>query len=251
MTMPATPPNPTPAGDDRNLVPVDAAYVAPSFEDKLLLFWQKNGTKVIVVCGLVFVGIVAKGAWEYLERQKNDDIVSDYAAAGTSEKLKAFVASHPGHTLTAAAQLRLADEAYAADKPADAIGGYDAVVAILKTGPFAARAQLGSAMSKIAAGKSAEGEAALKTLAADTAQLKGVRVEAAYHLASIAAEAGRSDEVAKYSEQITQIDAASPWAQRAQALRASLPTAKPVMPAAGAKTPEAPGVGVEIKLPGK
>jgi hypothetical protein len=47
-------------------------------------------------------------------------------------------------------------------------------------------------MSKIAAGQSAEGEALLKTMAGDVAMVKGVRVEAAYHLASLAADAGRA-----------------------------------------------------------
>ncbi len=245
--MPATPPNSTPAGDDRNLVPVDATYIAPSFEDKLLLFWKNNRTKVMIVCGLVLVGILAKGGWEYLESEKEEAVRKMYAEATTSEKLKTFAASHAGHTLAATAQLQLADEAYKAGKPADAIAGYDAAAAILKTGPFASRALLGSAMAKIAAGKSAEGEAGLKALATDTAQFKGVRAESAYHLASLAAEAGRAEDVVKYSEQITQIDPGSSWAQRAMSLRASLPVA----PATGVAPVEAPAGGVQIKLPGK
>jgi hypothetical protein len=103
-------------------------------------------------------------------------------------------------------------------------------------------------MAKIAAGKTAEGETALKSLAGDAAQLKGIRAEASYHLASLAAEAGRADDVKKYSEQVAQIDPSSPWTQRAMTLRASLPAT----PAAASPQAEAPAAGgVQIKLPGK
>jgi hypothetical protein len=252
MTTPTTPPTPTPAGDDRNLVAVDANVLAPTFEDKLLLFWEKNGKKVIFGCVLVLVGIVAKGGWEYLEAQKEADVQKEYAAAANTDKLKAFAAAHKGHALAGLAQLRIADEAYTAGKSADAISGYEAVIGVLKTGPFATRAQLGVAMSKIAAGQSAEGEALLKTMAGDVAMVKGVRVEAAYHLASLAADAGRADDVKKYSDQIAQIDPASPWTQRVMALKAALPVAGVAAPAVEAKKADAaPEGGIQVKLPGK
>jgi hypothetical protein len=248
MTTPASPAQPTPSGDDRNLIAVDATYLAPSFEEKLHAFWKKNGTAVIVLCVLVLAGIVAKGGWDYLAAQKEAEVQKDYAAATTPEKLKAFAAAHADHILGTVAQLRLTDDAYTAGKAAEAVSGYESVAAKLKTGPLFARAQLGLAMAKIAAGKTAEGETALKALANDAAQLKGIRAEASYHLASLAAEAGRADDVKKYAEQVAQIDPSSPWTQRAMTLRASLPAA----PAADASQAAAPAAGgVQIKLPGK
>ena len=248
MTTPASPSQPTPAGDDRNLVAVDAAYIAPSFEDRLHAFWKKNGTAVIVLCAIILVGIVAKGGWDYMAAQKDAGIQQDYAGATTPEKLKSFAAANSGHILGAVAQLRLADDAYAAGKAAEAATGYEQAAAALKTGPLFARAQLGQAMAKIAAGKTAEGETALKALAGDSTQFKGIRTEAAYHLASLAAEAGRTEDLKKFSEQVAQIDPASPWTQRAMSLRASL--AAPTVGAAPV-TPAAPPAGVQVKLPGK
>jgi len=247
MTTPATPASPNPAGDDRNLVAVDATYAAMSFEDKLHLFWKNNGTAVLVLCSLVLLGIVGKGGWDYLAAQKEAGIENDYAAATTPEQLKAFIATHAGHTLAGVAQLHLADDAYAAGKAGDALAAYDQVVATLKTGPLAARAQLGRAMAEIQSGKSADGAADLKLLANDPSQFKGLRVEAAYQLASLAAGNGNAADVQKYSDQLMQIDPASPWTQRAMALRASLPA-----PTAGAVPASGtPAAGVQIKLPGK
>lgn len=246
MTTPATPSAPKPAGDDRNLVAVDAHYIAPTLEDKLNLFWKNNGNAILVLCGLVVLGIIGKGGWEYLQGQKELDVEKAYAAAATPEALKAFAAAHAGHALAGITQLRLADDAYAAGKTADALAGYEQALATIKTGPLAARAQLGRALSRAQGGKTAEATADLKQLANDANQFKGARSEAAYQLASLAADANQPDDVQKYSMLLMQIDPTSPWTQRALALRASLPAPAAIPPAKA----DAPA-GVQIKLPGK
>lgn len=252
MSTPATPASPKPAGDDRNLVPVDAT-TATSFEDKVHLFWQKNGTAVLTLCGLVVLGFLAKGGWDYMAAQKELGIEKNYAAASTTDQLKAFAAANTGHTLAGIALLRVADEAYAAGKAADALAGYEKAQPALKGTPLAARTKLGIALAKIGAGKTAEGTADLKTMVDAANEPKIVRVEAGYHLASLAAEAGNAADVQKYSEQLMKLDPQSPWAQRAFGLRASLPAPKAEAAPAAAKADEkkadaAPAV--QVKLPG-
>ena len=67
-----------------------------------------------------------------------------------------------------------------------------------------------------------------------------------------AAGAGRADDVKKYSDQIAQIDPASPWTQRVMALKAALPVAGVAAPAVEAKKADAaPEGGIQVKLPGK
>jgi hypothetical protein len=249
MTTPATPSAPQPAGDDRKLVSVDETYLAPTFEDKLQLFWKNYGTAVLSLCGLVFVGILAKGGWDYLQAGKEADVQKAYAAAATSDQLKTFAAAHAEHTLAGVAQLRLADEAYTAGKSADALAGYDKAFATIKTGPLAARAQLGRALAKVQAGKTADAITDLKQLVGDADQFKGLRAEAAYHLTSLAAEAANGADVQKYSDQLMQLDPSGPWTQRALMLRATVPAPAAAV-AAPAKT-DAPAGGVQIKLPGK
>lgn len=253
--MAATPPShPRPAGDDRNLVPVNET-TALSFEDKVSVFWQNNRTLVVAACVAVVIAIVAKGGWEYLARQRELDVQRAYAAAKTPEQLKAFAESHQGHDLGAIAQLRIADDAYKAGKGAEAVAAYEKALKALEGGPLAARAQVGRAMANVLAGKKAEATNELKQLSGDTKQLKAVRAEATYHLASLAAEAGNSAEVQKLSDQLMQIDPSSPWASRGMALRATLPAPAAVSaaPAADPKAPAAadPGARVEVKLPGK
>jgi hypothetical protein len=233
MTTPATPSAPQKSGDDRNLVAVDKNYVAPSVEDRIRLFWEKNRQLGLGVLVAVLVAIVAKGGWDYLETQKELETQQAYAAAGTPEKLKAFAAAHPDHPLAGVAQLQLADQAYAAGKSADATAAYTQAAALLQTGPLASRARLGLAMAQLQAGKTADGESGLKQLLANAAQPKGARAEAAYHLASLALTQHRNDDAKKFSDQVSQIDPASPWGQRAMLLRASLPVTE-AAPAAGA-----------------
>ena len=248
MTTPATPSSPQPAGDDRNLVAVDENYVAMSMEDKLHLFWKNNGKLVLALCGLVLIGILAKGGWDHLAAQKELDIEQAYTAATTPEQRKAFATAHADHPLGGVALLRLADEAYTAGKAAEALAGYEQALAVIKTGPLAARCQLGRAIAKIQLGKAAEGTTELKQLANDANLLKGVRVEAGYQLASLAAESGNVADVQKYSDQLMQIDPASPWTQRSIALRASLPA--PSAPVADPKKPDA-APAMQLNLPGK
>ena len=249
MTTPATPSAPKPAGDDRNLVPADAT----SFEDWLHLFWKNNGNAILTLVCLVLVGILAKGGWDYLAAQKELGIEKDFASATTPEQFKAFAAAHAGHSLAGIALLRVADDAYAAGKAADALAGYEKAVPALKDSPLAARARLGRALAKIDAGKSAEGTAELKQLGDDASLNKGVRSEATYHLASLAAESGNAADVQKLYEQLMRLDAQSAWTQRALALRASLPTPAADAPVkADEKKPDAaPASGVQVKLPGK
>lgn len=246
MTTPATPSAPNPAGDDRNLVAVDAT-IAVTFEDKLQLFWKNNRTAVIAFCGLIVVGILAKGGWDYMARQKEIEVGNAYAAATTPAQLKSFVAAHGGHMLAGIAQLRMADEAYAGGKSADAAALYDKALGALKSGPLAARAKLGRALAKVQAGKAAEATTDLKALADDANQLKAIRSEAAYHLTGLAVEAGNAAEAQKLIDQLGQIDPMGPWSQRAISLRATLPASTaPVAPKKDDATPS-----VQVKLPGK
>ena len=85
MTTPATPSAPKSAGDDRNLVAVDEHYVALTFEDRLRIFWQKNGKSVIALVVIVLLAILAKGA-DPVERRRGlpgdpDDAHSRYIEA--------------------------------------------------------------------------------------------------------------------------------------------------------------------------
>jgi len=246
MSTPATPSSPNPAGDDRNLVAAEAVPV-PSFEDKLEQFWGKNRTAIFALCGLILVGIIGKGVADHLAREKDLDVGKAYAAATTSDQLKAFANANAGHVLAGVARVRLADEAFAAGKAADAVAGYEQALAAIKDGPLAARARLGRAVAKLQLGKAAEAATELKQLADDAAQPKPIRAEAAYNLTGIAVEAGNAADAQKYVDQLNQLDPMGPWSQRAVGLRATLPAT----PAPAAPKTEAAAPSVQVQLPGK
>lgn len=235
MSTPATPSVPTPAGKNRELAPGEV-NVGPSFEERLRIFWQNNSKIIAVALVIVLLAIAAKGGWEYMAAEKEREIGQAYAAATTPAQLTAFIAAHPDHSLAGIAQLRTGDDAYAAGKFSEAIAAYDRAIAILKTGPFASRARLGTAMAKLQGGNAAEGEAALKAIAANEKEIKAYRTEAAYHLASAAFAAGKFDDVQTYADQLSLIDPASPWTQRAIQLRATS-SAKSPAPAGAVTLP--------------
>ena len=228
-------------GDTRNLVAVDENYTALTLEDRLRIFWQKNGKSIVALVVVALLAVLGKGLWDYRAAQKEVELERTYGAATTPEQLKSFASSHSGHVLAGIARLRMADDDYAAGKSTEAIYGYEDAATVLKTGPLGSRARLGLAMAKIQAGKTADGEAALKQLVANTADTKNSRVEAAYQLASLASAANRPEDVKKYTEQIMQIDATSPWLQRTMMLRGASLNMDP--------TPAAVTAPSAIKLP--
>ncbi len=222
-TTPTNASTPSAAGDDRNLVPVDETYIAPSLEDRLAIFWAKHSKTVIAAFIVVVLAVLAKGGYEFFAAQREKAAVADYAAATTDVQLKSFIADHDAHPLAGIAQLRLADEAYAAGNYTDAQTGYSKAAAILGHTTFGQRALLGSAAAFTQAGKTAEGAAVLKQLSADLTVAKGIRAEATYQLAAFAAEAGQTDEATKLIAQVSSIDPSGQWTQRAMLLRSRLP----------------------------
>lgn len=199
-----------------------AAPVHVPFDETLRQAWARYGNAIYVVCALIALGIIAKGTWDYLSAQREIGIEREYAACVSPDSFKAFALSHPGHALTGLAELKVADDSFATNHFDEARTHYQNAVAILADGPFRSHAQLGLAVSNAALGKSAEAEAGFKQLMNDTTQLKAIRCEAGFHLASIAADAGRAAEVQTLAEQLLSIDPNSPFAERAFSLRSEM-----------------------------
>lgn len=211
MPTPATPTDPNAAG-------------APaSLEDRIRVAWERNGGMVYVVLCVLAAAVLAKGGLDYYSAQKELAIQQAYAACSASDMLKAFADSHRGHPLAGLAELRVADMAYASGKFADAATAYGQAVADIPAGPLLSRARLGLAMSQAESGKAADAEAGLRLILGDTNELKPIRCEAAYHLASLEVSQGRTGEVQRLTEQLMQIDPSSPFAERIVSLRSSLP----------------------------
>ncbi len=216
----------------------DQQPVTPPFDEQLRAFWGKNRNTIYVGVIIVMLAVVARYGYEAIAVRHEAQLESEYAAISTPARFEAFARSHDKHPLAGAAWLKLADDAYSAGSYAEAIARYDRAAAILSGTPFGARALLGKAMAQIQSGKTEEGTAALRKIADDANQFKGVRCEAATHLAALALDAGTFDEVTKRTDQVMQLDPTGAWAQRAMMLRARVPVA--AAPSLTAPKPAAP-----------
>lgn len=245
--MSITPPNQPSVGPNRPGATADKTQTELPFDEQLRIFWEKNRHALYLGCALVVLAIVGRYVYETLTAEREAKIEAAYAVATTPAKLQAFARDNAGHPLAGVAWLKLADDAYAAGNFSEAFVNYDKAAAALPGTPFATRALLGKGMCLIQSGKTAEGTAVLRQLEEDAAQLRAVRCEAAYHLASLAFEAGNFGEVVKLTDLIMQLDTGGLWAQRSLLLRARTPV--PVAAAAPEKKGEAAPV-VSVKLPG-
>lgn len=228
----------SPAGDDRNLVTIDENYLAPTFEDRLQIFWEKNSRTVIALVLIIVLALIGRWAFGMFAERREKAIQADYAAASGTAQLQAFITANPKAPLSGVASLRIADEAYAAGNYAAAREAYVGAVALLGSDPLAARARLGAAVAPLLAGDSAAAKTALEALANDTAFVRTLRAEAAYHLAVMTRDAGQPTEAMRWTEVVLSSDPEGMWSQRALQLRSSLP-ANPSPPATSAEAPSA------------
>lgn len=210
------------------------APVAPDHAAQLQSFWEKNRSFIIGICVVILLAIIGREGWDYFSASREKQIAADYAAvANQPDKLAKFAEEHSNHALAGVAWLRMADDKYGAGDYKASAALYQKAAGALPLEVLKARAKLGAAMSQIAGGDKTAGEASLKTLSADAASDKTVRAEAAYHLAALASEAGKTEEALKLADEVAKIDPIGVWAQRAFVLRATLAAKTPAAPAPG------------------
>jgi hypothetical protein len=212
--------------------PAAAPVVEHGFEAKVQAFWAENRNLVLLACAAALLAIVGREGWQYFSAMREKGVQEDYAAvADKPEKLAAFADEHGGHALAGVAYLRLADQKFEAVDYKQAAAFYTKAAGNLKNDVLLGRARLGAAMSQVNGGDKAAGETALKAIGADQSLLKTLRAEATYHLASFAAEAGKTDEVKKLVDEVGKIDLGGAWSQRATILLTRLQTGDTAAPA--------------------
>jgi predicted negative regulator of RcsB-dependent stress response len=224
-----------------------APVYEPAFETAIHAFWVKNRQGILVLCITALLAIIGTQAWQYFAASREQGVQAEYAKiADQTSRLEGFANANSGHPLAGVAWLRLADEKFSAGDYKTAATDYQKAAGSLQNAALLGRARLGAAVSQLNGGDRAAGEAALKAVSVDTALDKGARAEAAYQLVSLAADAGKADEVKKLAEEVSRIDATSSWAQRATLLVTSSPTA--AKPADATKPADS---GITFKPSGK
>jgi len=117
--------NPSPKGDDRNLVVVDEDFANADAEDRLWLLWERHRERIAWTFSSVILGLLAWFAFAAWADARREAIREAFAAAGGDEAaLRAFAGTHPGHPLATAALLQLADRLHREGK--GTVEAYDA-----------------------------------------------------------------------------------------------------------------------------
>lgn len=120
--------NPSPKGDDRNLVVVDEDFANADAEDRLWLLWERHRERIVGTFAAVVLGLLAWFAYSAWDEARREGIRESFAAAGGDESaLRAFAAEHAGHPLATAALLQLADRLHREGK--GTVAAYDAAAA--------------------------------------------------------------------------------------------------------------------------
>jgi len=206
--------NHPPHAHNPNAGNTDVTPRPPTTDEQFRAFWLKNEKNVYIACAVVVVLALVFVLWKSMRSSTADTVGAAYAAAVTPDQLRIFINNNSGSPLAAAASLRLADDAYQKKNYAEAAAGYEKAAAD-KTAVFAPRALVGAAMSKILGGQATEGENRLNQILNDTTLPSVFRAEAAFHLATLAENAGRTDAAGKLYDQVITLAPKSPWAEDA------------------------------------
>ena len=214
----------TPPSAEKPSQDPSAVAIEPGFEIALHSFWEKNRSPILAVCIVALLVILGREGWQYFTAQHEQGVREDYAkVADRPDQLAAFASANSDHALAGVAFLRLADSKYAAGDFRAAADQYQKAAGSVKNSALLGRAKVGAAMSQYYAGDKAAGEAALKAIGTDVTLPKGARVEADFHLATLALEAGNTAEVSRLVAETAKIDAGNVWSQRATAVLTSKP----------------------------
>lgn len=102
--------NPSPKGDDRNLVVVDEDFAQADAEDRLWLFWERHRSTIVGSVTAVIIGLVAWFAYRAWDDSRQEAVREAYAALTDDAGRRAFAAEHAGSPLATAALLTIADD---------------------------------------------------------------------------------------------------------------------------------------------
>jgi len=209
---------PSPASDDRPLVGADPLASQVDWTDRALLWWDDNRRMVGMSVAALLVAIVGWQSYLYVQDRREKGVQDTYAVLVEPADLLAFAQAHANHPLGGTAYLKLADQAYTAERFAEAAERYAEAAKILAATPFGDRARLGHGMAQLRAGKHAEAAQSLEALREDAKAAVSIRAEAAYQLAVHRWETGKAAEAKTLLVWVTQLEDAGFWAQRAQGL---------------------------------
>ena len=188
----------------------ESGWRTPAIDEPLHGFGRRTAQALIVLCGLVLLFYIGRAGWDYIAGAEGRGHAAGLSPPHDPEQVEGLCRRPPGPLPGGVAELQLADEAYAAGgwrtPPRRLHPGH----ALLKTGPLAARAQLGLAMAKIQSAVGPRVRRRCSQLADDTHQLRPSGRRPPTSLASLAASAGRADEVQKLGAQLMQMDPQQP-----------------------------------------
>lgn len=210
--------------DERNLVNVDDAFAEADLDDRLWLWWKRNGRSLVWGIALVLAVTVVVESVKVFQRQALTSMQDAYVEAGTAEApLREFGEAHQSKPLGGAALLKVADQKYTEAAYSEAAALYAQAAPALSGTPLRGRALIGQGISLLRQDNTTAGVAVLKQVAMDTASLPALRAEAYFHLAVQALADDHLAEARDYLAQLDKADANGIWAQQVRSMKELMP----------------------------
>lgn len=219
----ASEPSKTAAGDDRNLVGVNAAFKEADFEDKMWMFWNDNKAAIVGGSLLALFFVVGVQVLRWYQEDSVRSMQVAYAEASDPAQKLAFAEKYKDESLAGVALMEVADEKYNAGEFIEAAGLYATAVEALEEATAQGRALLGQGVALIRGGDVDGGKRVLNELVDSDDALQSFKAEAIYHLASLAVQDKQYDAAKLLIAKMNTLDYGGIWASQLDGLKRSKP----------------------------
>jgi len=213
-------------GDDRNLVAMDDSYAGGDLEDKMWLFWRRQGKNLVRVVVIAGVALLLYEGWNLYQAHAITSLQAENQAAVEqgAPGLLAFAQAHPNTDLGKLALLEAADAFYQGGKFQDAAQTYEKAVSIWGVDEKGQRARIGWAMSLMQGGDQKTAEEHFIAVAQDSTVMPNFRAEGAFYAALSFAKTGDKDNATKWIDEVKgSYKDVPPWNMQAAALGEMIP----------------------------
>lgn len=204
----------------------EASEPLPTAEERLWLFWNNYGNKVMVAALLLVGSILAAQGYQLWEKKEVEKMQVAYQNVGSQEDQISFALTYENKPLAGVVFLELADKAYN-DKDYSSAGRYyEEAAEALGDHPLGARAALGSAIIFMHQKDAQSARKILNALLQNKNTLNAYRAAATYQLATLAAEEEKIGQALALIHQVEEIPFNGIWAYKARVLKQNLPEDK-------------------------
>ena len=216
-----------PLTDDPNALKPDDDIPEADFEDRVLLYWERNRKNIMISLVMGATALVLYHLLFLFMDRREKSIGEAFNKCEDASAFVAFADEYSGHQLASAAFLKAANLSFEKGQYTESANYFEKALGqftddVLMSG----RARLGMAMSKIGQNALEDGVQMLETIASSETEMDTTRAEASYAIAVLAWEKEDYQTIRDQITLISGLEQPGYWIRRISGIEEKIPQAE-------------------------